>query len=306
MSELHAFAAVARTGSFTRAAEELCVTQAAISRAISRLEQHFDQVLLQRSAHHLALTPAGSAFLEAIRAPLGAIEEASGILLARSNRNRLTLSAVPTLASVWLLPRLPLFSQRHPGIEIAFAPYRRDEDFSGPAPDAAILIGADGEWPASWDWNYVIGREMVPVAHPGRLRERRAAGCWENPADLMNEPLLYHTSTPNRWQLWLREAGVYDAAPKMASGFDHVSILIQAVKTDMGIAVLQRCLVQEELALGQLAVPFDLPISLPRGYFLCAPAQRRDHPALVAFREWLLEIAQADRARLMERAAIEP
>lgn len=303
MSELHAFITVARVGSFTRAAEELCVTQAAVSRAVNRLESHFGQVLLRRSAHHLALTPAGVAFLDAIRGPVAAIEDASGMLMSRREKSRLTLAVVPTLASVWLLPRLPAFTQAHPGIELHFAPYRRDEDFAGSAPDAAILAGVADDWPAGWDCDYVIGREMVPVAHPARLRQRRAAGRWRHPADLMDEPMLYHTSSPNRWQLWLRQAGSPDAAPKLASGFDHVSILIQAVKTDMGVAVLQRCLIQEELASGQLAVPFELPIDLPKGYFLCAPARRRGHQALAAFRLWLSEIAAVERARLVPQAA---
>ncbi len=295
MSELHAFATAARCGSFTRAAEELCVTQAAISRAISRLEMHFGQVLLKRSAHRLTLTPAGQAFLDQIRGPLAAIEDASGTLLARSSRNCLTLSAVPTLASVWLVPRLPDFRRRHPDIEISFAPYRRDEDFTGPAPDAAILTGVAGEWPAGWACDYIIGNEVVPVAHPQRLRARRDAGLWNTPADLLSEPLLYHTSAPSNWQLWLEAAGVPQPRPALASGFDQVSILIQAVIADMGVAVLQRCLVRDELDAGRLAVPFDLPIALPRGYHLCAPVQRRDHPALSAFREWLLETAQSER-----------
>jgi LysR family glycine cleavage system transcriptional activator len=298
MSELHAFVSVARLGSFTRAAQELCVTQAAVSRAVNRLESHFGQVLLRRSAHRLTLTPAGAAFLEAVREPVAAIENASGILMSSGRSSRLTLSAVPTLASVWLLPRLPLFARRHPGIEVVFAPYRRDEDFAGPVPDAAILSRVCGDWPASWDGDYLIGREMVPVAHPERLRQRRATGRWATPAGLLDEPLLYHTSAPDKWRLWLRDAGMPDAAPKLTSGFDQVSILIQAVKTDMGVALLQRCLIQEELASGQLVAPFDLPISLPKGYFLCAPAQRRGHPALAAFRDWLLEMAQADRERL--------
>jgi DNA-binding transcriptional LysR family regulator len=303
MSELHAFITVARVGSFTRAAEELCVTQAAVSRAVNRLESHFGQALLRRSAHHLALTPAGVAFLEAVRGPAAAIEDASAMLMSRRERNRLTLAVVPTLASVWLLPRLPAFAQAHPGIELNFVPYRRDEDFAGAAPDAAILAGVEGEWPAGWDCDYLIGREMVPVAHPSRLRQRHAEAHWNRPAELLDEPLLFHTSSPNRWQLWLRQAGVADAAPKLASGFDHVSILIQAVKTDMGVAVLQRCLIQEELASGQLAVPFDLPIDLPKGYFLCAPARRREDQALAAFRQWLLATAAVDRMRLVPGTA---
>jgi LysR family glycine cleavage system transcriptional activator len=296
MSELHAFIAVARYGSFTRAADELCVTQAAISRAIGRLEMHFAQVLIKRSSHEMTLTPAGQAFLDAIRGPLAAIEDASGTLLSKGNRNRLSLAIVPTLASVWLVPRLADFHQRHPDIEISFVPYRRDEDFTGPAPDAAILTGVAGEWPAGWTCDYVIGSEMVPVSHPGRAQARRAAGRWNSPADLLDEPLLYHTSAPASWKLWLKAAGVSNAEPRLTSGFDHVSILIQATIADMGVAVLQRCLVRDELTAGRLVAPFDLPISLPRGYYLCAPAQRRDHPALGAFREWLLGMAGEERA----------
>jgi DNA-binding transcriptional LysR family regulator len=303
MSELHAFAAVARCGSFTRAAEELCVTQAAISRAIGRLEMHFAQVLVKRSSHQLTLTPAGQAFLEAIRAPLAAIEEASGTLLAKGNRNRLTLSVVPTLASVWLVPRLTDFYRRHPDIEIGFVPYRRDEDFTGPVPDATILAGIAGEWPAGWACDYVIGSEMVPVSHPERARARRAAGRWSSPAELINEPLLYHVSAPASWQLWLQAAGMPRGAPKLGSGFDQVSILIQAVIADMGLAVLQRCLVRDELASGRLVAPFDLPITLPRGYYLCVPVQRRDHPALDAFRSWLLDTASEERAQLFSGVA---
>ena len=150
MSELHAFAAVARTGSFTRAAEELCVTQAAISRAIGRLEMHFSQVLVKRTPHQLILTPAGQALLESVRGPLAAIEDASCAMLAKDQRNRLSLSIVPTLASVWLVPRLADFYRRHPDIALNFVPYRRDEDFTGAAPDAAILAGEASLWPAGW------------------------------------------------------------------------------------------------------------------------------------------------------------
>jgi DNA-binding transcriptional LysR family regulator len=302
MSELHAFIAVARSGSFTRAAEELCVTQAAISRAIGRLEMHFAQVLVKRTSHRLILTPAGQALLENVRAPLAAIEEASCALLAKDQRNRLSLSVLPTLASVWLVPRLADFYRRHPDIEISFVPYRRDEDFTGPAPDAAILAGVADQWPAAWACDYIIGSEMVPVCHPERARLRHDAGRWQSPADFLDEPLLYHTSAPASWQRWLQAASVPDPKPVLANGFDQVSILIQAAIADLGLAVLQRCLVRDELAAGRLVTPFDLPIVLPRGYYLCAPVQRRDHPALDTFRGWLLELAASERMLLMPEA----
>lgn len=293
MSELHAFAAAARLGSFTRAAEELCVTQGAISRAIARLEAHFGKPLVQRSAHRFALTEAGTTLLQAVGGPLAAIEAASAALLDEDRTHRLVLSAVPTLASVWLVPRLPDFHRRHPDIRLDFVPYERDEDFSGPAPDAALLAGTPDRWPG-WQCDYVIGREMVPVCHPDRVRARRAAGEWNEPADLLREPLLYHTSAPANWPHWFHAAGVPSAAPRLATGFDQVSILIQAVRADMGVAVLQRCLVREEIAAGRVVAPFDLPIRLTRGYFLCAPRGRRDHPALARFRDWLLDTAARD------------
>ncbi len=292
MSELHAFAAAAKLGSFTRAAEQLCVTQGAISRAIARLEDHFGQPLLQRNAHRIVLTASGRHLLEAVAGPLAAIESASTALLAGDRRHALTLSAVPTLASVWLVPRLPDFHRRHPDIVLDFVPYRRKEDFSGPAPDAAILAGTAGQWP-QWQADYVIGSEMVPICHPSRAALRSAEGRWRHPAELQDEPLLHHTTAPANWQNWLRAAGVPDAAPRLSTGFDQVSILVQAVKADMGLAVLQRCLVRDEIASGSVAVPFDLPIRLQRGYYLCAP-RGRSHPALEHFRAWLLEIAGRD------------
>jgi DNA-binding transcriptional LysR family regulator len=293
MSELHAFAAAARLGSFTRAAEDLCVTQGAISRAIARLESHFGQPLLQRNAHRLTLTDAGRQLLESVAGPLAAIESASAALLSRDRQHHLTLSAVPTLASVWLIPRLPDFHRRYPQIRLDFVPYRRNEDFSGTTPDAAILAGTADRWPGL-QCDYVIGSEMVPICHPDRAHARHEAGRWSQPAELLDEPLLYHTTAPANWQHWLWAAGVPSAAPALAKGFDQVSILVQAVKADMGVAVLQRCLVRDEIAAGRVVAPFDLPIKLTRGYFLCAPRERRDHLALAKFRGWLLETAAQD------------
>lgn len=298
MSELHAFVTAARLGSFTRAAETLCVTQGAISRAISRLESHFGQPLIHRNAHKLTLTDAGRQYLEAIAGPLTAIENASTAMLGDDRQHHLTLSAVPTLASVWLVPRLPDFHRKHPEIQLEFVPYRRDEDFSGSKPDAAILTGQDDNWP-HLQADYVIGREVVPVCHPARAHARQAANLWKTPADLMAEPLLFHTTAPRNWENWLRAAGVPNAAPALARGFDQVSILLEAVKADMGVAVLQRCLVRDALQAGQVVAPYDLPVTLNRGYFLCAPREKRDHRALNTFREWLLEAASNDIAELL-------
>lgn len=297
MSELHAFVAAARTGSFTRAAGQLCVTQGAISRAVARLESHFGRVLVQRNAHRLVLTEAGLELLQAIEEPLAAIEHASAGLARGRGKGELVLSVVPTLASTWLVPRIPDFQRRHPDIQLRFVPYRKDEDFSGTAPDAALLAGTgSGQWPG-WDCAYVIGREMVPVCHPDRAADR----AWRSPAELSQEPLLYHTTAPGNWAQWLQAAGVADPQPKLANAFDQVSILIQAAIANIGVALVQRCLVREALASGRLVVPFDLPIELQRGYFLCTLPQRSAMPALATFRAWLLKMAAEDTAQPGER-----
>lgn len=290
MSELHAFVAVARLGSFTRAAEALCVTQGAVSRAVARLESHYGHRLLQRSAHRLELTEAGRELLDTVEEPLRAIETASERLRRGRDRHELALSVVPTLASVWLVPRLPDFQRAHPGVRLRFVPYRKNEDFAGEtAPDAAVLSGLGREqWP-HWSCDYVIGREVVPVCHPSRAEGRR----WRTPAELAAEPLLYHANAPGNWAEWLQAAGTPGVRANLSLAFDQVSILIRAALADMGVALVQRCLVREELASGRLAAPFDLPVSLQHGYFLCCRPERRELPGLAAFRRWLLATAAA-------------
>ena len=294
MSELHAFVTAARLGSFTRAAEVLCVTQGAVSRAISRLEAHFGQPLMHRNAHGLTLTETGRRLYDGTLGPLQQIEALSAGLRANDRRLRLTLSTVPTLASAWLVPRLSDFHARHPDIQLSFAAYRRNEDFSGETPDASILSGMPEQWPG-WQVDYVIGRELVVICHPARLAARRAQGLWDTPAGLLGEPLLYHSNGMDNWAQWLAAAGVPRASVQLSNGFDQVSILVRAVMADMGIAVLQRCLVRDDLQAGRVVAPFPhLPIRIDRGYHLCAPAQRRDHYALACFRRWLLETAGQD------------
>jgi DNA-binding transcriptional LysR family regulator len=294
MSELHAFVTAARLGSFTRAAEVLCVTQGAVSRAISRLEAHFGQPLMHRNAHGLTLTETGRRLYDGTLGPLQQIESLSAGLRANDRRLRLTLSTVPTLASAWLVPRLSDFHARHPDIQLSFAAYRRNEDFSGETPDASILSGMPEQWPG-WQVDYVIGRELVVICHPARLAARRAQGLWDTPAGLLGEPLLYHSNGMDNWAQWLAAAGVPRASVQLSNGFDQVSILVRAVMADLGIAVLQRCLVRDDLQAGRVVAPFpDLPIRIDRGYHLCAPAQRRDHYALACFRRWLLETAGQD------------
>ena len=291
MSEMHAFVTAVRLGSFTAAADHLCVSQSAISRSVARLEAHFGIKLLDREAAELTLTARGTEFLRAIEMPLAAIEQASEAMLhSRKAGNQLVLAAVPTLSSLWLIPKLHDFRRKPPEITLTFAPYRKDEDFTGKVPDAAILTGAGAtQWPGL-DCTYVMGREFVTLSPPDRAARLQGQG----PEALVNEPLLSHVSSPERWSQWFEAVGVKNAKPNVVATLDQVSILLQAAIADMGIVNIHRCLARDAVESGQLAMPFAKTVELDRGYYLCAPPQHASMPSLQAFRQWLVETARQD------------
>lgn len=285
LHELHAFAAVARLGSFSQAAEQLCVTQGAVSRAVARLEAHLGVPLLSRHGRHSVLTEAGQRYLARVAAPVEAIESASIELMREASAAALRVSVLPTLASKWLIPRLPDFHARHPEVALSFAPYRRDDPLDAPDIDAWVRNG-DGRWPRPIMSDYVVGRDIVPICRPADLQ---GDGAIREPADLLRHPLLFHTNYPDNWRYWFQAVGVQlPEGLKPAADFDQVAMLVQAVIAGLGVAVVQRCLIEDDLAAGRVAIAVDRPVLNTRGYYLCYPAGKREGRALSAFRAWLL------------------
>lgn len=288
LAELHAFAAAARLGSFALAADHLQVTQGAISRAIARLEEHLGLALFAREGRRNVLTPEGADYLAAVGPSVVAIESATLAVRTRRNSRLLRVSVPPTLFSHWLIPRLPDLQARHPGIALSFAPYRRDDPLVAPDMDAWIRVG-QGSWPPGITAEYLVGRELVPICRPADLAHLNA------PADLLARPLLFHTHYPGNWAHWLAAAGCAHGPLVPAADFEMVSLLVQAVVAGLGVAVVQRCLVETDLAAGRVAVAIHLPrpVELDRGYHLCLPSARVHEPALSTLRAWLLAQAQA-------------
>lgn len=281
LPELHAFAAAARLGSFSLAAQDLHVTQGAISRAIARLEDHLGVALFQREGRRSVLTHEGHDYLRAVGPSIATIESATLAVRSRRNPRQLRLSVAPTLFSHWLIPRLPDFSQRHPGIGLSFAPYRRDDPLTAPDIDAWIRVG-QAAWPAGISADYLVGWELVPICRPAELPHIRSA------ADLLARPLLFHTNYPGNWAHWLAGVGCPHGPLAPAADFESVALLVQAVIAGLGVAVVQRALVEPELAAGRIAIPITQPVMLERGYHLCIPAGRAPNPALEDLRNWLL------------------
>ncbi|MCX2863033.1 LysR substrate-binding domain-containing protein [Paucibacter sp. PLA-PC-4] len=284
LHELHAFAATARLGSFSKAAELLCVTQGAVSRAVARLEEHLGQSLLLRQPRGNELTPVGRSYLELIEPALQTLESAAVAQRAAEGPTRLRISVAPTLATKWLIPRLPDWQALHPQIALSLAPYRRDEDFGDPDVDAWLRPGED-LWPAAVTAEYIVGRDIVPICRPQELRGRQAL---REPADLLSRPLLYHSNYPDNWRQWLEAVGVLGAQLKPSADFEQVAMLVQAVVSGLGVAVVQRCLIDDELAAGRIVVPFEQPVQISRGYMLCTRRASQSQRALRSLRQWLL------------------
>lgn len=285
--ELHAFLAVCRLGSFRQAAEDLCVTQAAVSRAVQRLEQHLgDCRLFERSPQGVLLSERGRQLRQLTERHVMALESATMLFVAPRAPGTLRLSVIPTLGAKWLLPRLPRFQARHPGLDIEMRQFRHDEDFSRDDVDVWIDVKRPRRrWPARLQATYLMGRDIIPVCAP------QVATRLKRPADLAHEVLLHHTNFPDNWARWANAAGLQREL-KLGPGYDLSMNLIFAAKEGVGIAITQPCLIERELHSGELVIPFDLPVSTARGYFLCTDKDRPATPGQLAFMEWVQEEAR--------------
>lgn len=286
ITDLQAFEVTARNGSFTRAAQELCVTQGAVSKQLKNLETFLGVQLFVRTRHGLVLTDAGRGYLQQIESGLKLIEAASLELIANQGvGGTLHLTCMPTFGARWLIPQLPAFFRHRPDIRVEFLPHQQGYDFSVPELDAAIRFGT-GQWPGSVA-DYLIGNDVVPVCHP-----RIASRC-EKADDLLRHPLMHHTTALNEWPDWFAVAGIRDSRIHEGSRFDQYSLLTQAAVAGFGIALIPRCLVDDELRDGRLQTALDIKVRSARGYYLCYPESRASLPAVRAFRDWLLQRAEA-------------
>lgn len=290
ISELHAFAQAARLGSYTQAAESLQVTQGAISRAIARLEEHLGFAVFERQGKRNVLTTAGRQYLDAIAPAIFTIESTTQAMRRKREGRRVRLSMPPTLFSHWLIPRLPDFNARHPDTVLSFAPYRRDDPLTAPDIDAWIRIGSM-PFPDTVEADYLIGRDLVPICLP----QDALSIC--RPQDLLRRPLLAHTNYPDNWSRWFEKMSCDGPYPAPVADFEQVGMLVQAVIAGMGVAVVQRCLIEDDLLARRIAIPIHRPFQLERGYFLCQPAGRPASHAMEDFRQWLLAQAATDNQR---------
>lgn len=292
LPELHAFLAVCQLGSFRQAAEALCVTQVAVSRAVQRLEQRLECTLLDRSVTPVQPTARGREFQSLVESHVAGLESAIGQFGTRPVRRKLRVSVVPTLCTRWLVPRLEQFHAQHPGAEIELRQFHHDENFARDDVELWVRVRRSASaWPRGVRARYLMGREMVPACTPALAKALR------EPRDLLKATLLHHTSYPENWGLWLRAAGGVDAPPKLGQGFDLGNNLVVAACAGMGAILIQPFLIEAELASGQLVLPFHQAVDTGRGYYLCSRAALARNDALESFTRWLEQEALASAGR---------
>lgn len=281
--ELHAFLAVARTGSFRKAAEELCVTQAAVSRAVLRLEETLGVEVLERSGNGVQLTAEGLELRRRIEQPVAQLQEAMTGFGQRAERLRLRLAVVTSFNHLWLMPRLDDFRREHPEVDLEFRPYVREEDFLRDDVDLWIVNKRKEhqQWPRHIAAQYLMGREMAVACTPAM------AGALRTPDEVLAGPLLYNSAFPENWAQWARAAGTELPAAWRGTGFDLVINLLEAARAGMGAALVPRCFLDADLDTGRLVIPVPTLLKTGRGYFLCRRRARSAHPAADFFTDWL-------------------
>lgn len=291
LNALKTFEAAARSESFTRAAEELHVTQGAVSQQVKALEASLGVKLFHRERQRLAITDAGRDYLAVVRDALDRIAVGTERLVQRQNTGVLTVSTSPDFAAKWLVHRLGRFAERHPDIDLRISATMHQVDFAREDVDIAVRHG-DGNWPGL-DVVRLCSEQLFPVCSPKLVSGRARIA---KPADLLKVPLLRLEDWKN-WRRWFDSAGIADPAMH-GPILNRASMLIDAAIDGHGVALARTALAAWDLINGRLVRPFDLSLKMPNTYWIVCPKAVATLPKIAMVRDWLLTEARDDARRL--------
>ena len=278
LNALRAFEASARHLSFTRAADDLCVTQAAISHQIKALELRLGVTLFRRSNRGLKLTDEGVALAPTLFEAFGAIDRLFERFEGGDAQEVLTVSAVGTFVVGALLERLPMFRAMHPSIDLRLLTNNNKVDLVAEGLDYAIRFG-DGAW-QGMEADPILAAPLSPLCAP------LMAASLREPADLLRVPLL-RSYRPQDWPAWFKAAGV-EVSTIRGPLFDSSLIMTQAAMRGAGVALVPYALFRREIEGGQLVQPFAVEVDTDR-YWLARLKSRPPSHAMRMFRMWLLD-----------------
>lgn len=290
LQALACFEAAARHESYTRAAQELALTQSAVSRQITALEEFLGVALFRRTRHGVALTERGADYAQQVAPRLQGLEQDTLDVMSTQGRGgTLQLAAVPTFATRWLIPRLPALQAQHPQITVHLETRTRPFMFADTQFDAALYAGTP-EQVVNWAGTRslrLLSEDVLPVCSPQLMGRRRRL----TPAAIASLPLLQQSTRPHGWRRWFDAMGV--AAPQALAGprFELFSMTAAAAAHGLGLALLPRLLIEAELARGELVVACDRPLRGERAYYLVTPERADERAVLTTFRIWLAQAA---------------
>ena len=285
MGALLALEAVDRLGTASAAAEELSLTQGAISRQLQTLESQMGVALIVRERQRLRLTPAAQDYVHQVRASLQALAQASLKLRANPTGGSLNLAILPAFGMYWLAPRLGQFARLHPEVTVNLSTRLRPFDFATEGFDAAIHFGRQ-DWPGV-EYLPLMEEAVLPVCAPGFLRRPLTA-----PAEILDYPLLQIESRTGAWGRWLAAQGVAGQRPA-GMLFDQFATMTQAAIHGLGLALLPVYLIERELDEGRLVPVWGHETRNMGTYYLVWPREVPPRAPLVSFRDWIA--GQAER-----------
>lgn len=292
---LLALEAMERLGTASAAAEELALTQGAVSRQLAVLEAQLGVTLFRRERQRLQLTPAARDYVREVRRAMGILSSASLTLRANPTGGSLNLAILPAFGVHWLAPRLGGFAQAHPEVTVNLSTRLRPFDFAATAFDAAIHYGRQ-DW-AGVDYLKLMDEEILAVGSPSLL-----AGQLARPEAVLGLPLLQLESRTGDWGRWL----AHHAVPGMRPGgmlFDQFATMMQAAVHGLGLALLPMYLIGRELAEGRLVPAYGGPVRALGSYFLVWPKARPERGPLASFKAWAAEQAEVGQAEASQAEA---
>ena len=292
LNAIRAFEAAARYESFTRAGEELCVTQGAVSHQVKALEAELGLKLFNRERQRLVITEAGRDYLNVVRDAFDRIAIGTERLLQRQSSGVLTVSTSPDFAAKWLVHRLGRFAEAFPEIELRVSATLHHVDFAREDIDLAVRHG-DGTWPGL-HVTRLCSEELFPVCSPRLATDEHPLN---RPADLLGFPLL-HLDDRTIWATWLEAAGVGDAEALHGPVMNRASMVIDAAVDGQGVTLARTTLAAWDLINGRLVRPLALALPLAKSYWIVCPKASATLPKIVTFREWLLAEAADDAQRI--------
>lgn len=283
-SALQCFEAAARHQSFTRAAEELNLTQSAVSRQVRNLEDYLQLDLFERVKKRLILSEAGEKYAREVGDLLDRMEAATIRLMTQhDSQGVLEVGTLPTFGSRWLIPRLEGFASSYPDIQLNLVTHTRDIDFATQNIDIAIQYG-QGNWPGCVS-HLICEETVVAVGAPkllGNDPERPAA-------DVLGFTMLQLATRKQAWSQWLSAKNLGDREPGHGPCFEQFSMVSQAALSGLGLAVMPTLFVEDDLRSGRLIAPFGEAVPSGKGYYVVYPEDKSGLAKVQAFRDWIIQ-----------------